>query len=472
MTSIITRLLSLVSVAVWAVVPAVGVAADVVEMKDGRVFEGRIVKEDDTSVRIDAMIAGIRAEMALAKGDIASVTKEAVLDDFFEPVVAPATATGNENASSYLLVPIKGELGTDVVSSGVARALSLAAGRGIGHVVFEIDSAGGSPEAAAEIHRTLARYDSQIAYHAVMNRALAEALVFPVFADTVHLRDGGRVGAEGVFIDSTGEGEALAVGEVAAILGETAAAHGRSDLIVRAMVDPDEVVVAWQDASGQLQVASVLPEDVDEEAVLFDVDDETLLVLSAEELDAWGVARPFTGSIGSLGEVIGVEGWTSVGDQGAVSMRQERQAVAQRAASKERGHEDRIKALIQRRELVQRSIQRNLARAEKWQPSQEDIRTYQSRGRTGSGYFRRSSDVKDTNVITRTSRSVWRQKTDLSISALREARKGVMEMQRLDREAAELGLDRLYAPDELSAMKNDIEVRAQVLMDYRGIKTR
>ncbi|MEM0913282.1 MAG: hypothetical protein AAGK09_01575 [Planctomycetota bacterium] len=449
--------------------------ADVVTMKDGRVFEGRIVDEDFGSVRIDAMIAGIRAEMTFPITEIADIKREDVPDSFFEPVVAPAASGENANASSYLVIPIKGELGSEVMPAGVARAVSSAAGRGVGNVVFEIDSEGGSPEAAAEIHRTLARFDDQIAYHAVIDRAMAEALVFTVFADTVHLRPGGSVGAESVFVEPESDGDELATGEVAAILGETNAAHGRSDLIVRAMVDPTEVVVAWLDESGTPQVASVLPDGVSEDDVLFALDDETLLVLTADEMEAWGVAEPFTGAIADLGDVVGVDGWQSAGDHGAVAMRQAREAAATRSTSSERSHEDEIKELVQRRELVQRSIERNLARADEWQPSDDDIRTYQSRGRSlpgGGGIYNRDRDVKDTNVLTKTSRSLWRQKTDITISALREARKGVIEMQSLDRQAEAEGLARLYTPDELNAMKNDIELRAKMLMSYRGIRTR
>ncbi|MEO0587457.1 MAG: hypothetical protein AAF078_07450 [Planctomycetota bacterium] len=453
-----------------AVCAAAGFAAqgDVVTMKDGRTFEGRIVAEDASSVRIDAMISGIRATMNLERGEIDTVEKAEVDDSFFEAPEPPAAEHAEaDRPGAYVVIPVKGELGTDVLAAGVSRALRQAAGEGVTRVVFEIDSTGGEPETAAELFRLLRQYDGRMTYHAIVDAALAEALVFVVWCDTVHLRSGGRVGAESVFAEPGEGGARHAAAEVAAILGETAAAHGKSDLIVRAMVDPSEVVVAWKGDGSKPEVARVLPEGVANEDVMFELDDETLLVLTAEDLAAWGLTQPFTGAAADLGEAIGVVGWEAAGAFGVEAMATAREQKAEREASVERSHEAEIKKLVERRDLVQRNIDRNLARADEWDPREGNIRTIQTRG------LRRDDDsVKDSNRLTSTSRDVWKQRTDLSLSALRNARSGVIEMQKLDRKAEDLGLDRLYAADELSAMKNDIEVKIRLLLEYRGIKSR
>jgi aspartyl protease family protein len=81
------RCATMVAALLLTLLPPVG-RADVVILKDGRTFQGKIIQESDGAhprIIIDAMIAGIRAEMPVAKEDIASITLQEVPADFFDP---------------------------------------------------------------------------------------------------------------------------------------------------------------------------------------------------------------------------------------------------------------------------------------------------------------------------------------------------------------------------------------------------
>lgn len=58
--------------------------ADVVTMKDGRRFEGRITEQGDDSVSIDTVVTGIRVQLALSLPEVASIEHAELPPAFFE----------------------------------------------------------------------------------------------------------------------------------------------------------------------------------------------------------------------------------------------------------------------------------------------------------------------------------------------------------------------------------------------------
>ncbi|MBI1374278.1 MAG: hypothetical protein GC159_16300 [Phycisphaera sp.] len=91
--------------------------ADVVNMKDGREFIGKIVAQKDDMVVLDAMVAGIRATLRLSRQDIASVVEDELPEGFFDPpkpANQPAT-TGEQAVDAETKAQVNG-LNKDILS--------------------------------------------------------------------------------------------------------------------------------------------------------------------------------------------------------------------------------------------------------------------------------------------------------------------------------------------------------------------
>ena len=63
---------------------------DVIEMRDGRRFEGEIVAEDPSTVSIDTRVSStIRTTLKLNRADVKGVERKPLPEGFYEPKPAP-----------------------------------------------------------------------------------------------------------------------------------------------------------------------------------------------------------------------------------------------------------------------------------------------------------------------------------------------------------------------------------------------
>lgn len=454
--------------------------ADVVTMADGRRFEGAIVEQGDAAIRLDAMVSGIRTQLTLPRSQIAEIVERALPEGFYESDDAIAGSVDESAAvavdqAEYLVVPITGTFGEQVVAAGVRQSLAYAVRQGIGNVVFEVDSDGGNVDVAEEIYELLERYDERLSYHTIVRRCLRGALIFPVWSDTVQVQPGAVIGGGDEFdIEDLPGIDRVMLSQIAYDLGRVAEAHGKPAVLVQAMIDPKVELAAWRDATGGVVLGARLPESVADEDVIFVDDDRTVVTLTTEDALALGLVAAYTGDADDLGEWLGIDGWTKESDYGPDAMRQAVQRQAANTANIAARAEAQIKQNIKRRELVQRSIDTNLERAAQWDPRGGSYATMQSSGggSTRVGYRRYYySGTTNTNRLTKQSRQVWQERTDLTLDALRQARKSILEMKKLDGQAVELGLEPNYDEGELKQLQKDTEVAITMLVSNRNRKT-
>ena len=446
--------------------------ADVVAMHDGRWFQGTVVNDDEKTLKIDAMVAGIRVTLTLQKNQIRHIENKSVPDGFYDP--KPVVSARDSDPTSfdpddtlYLEVPIIGEFDKQIVADGVRRSLAYASRYNIKHIVFEVDSVGGNIDVASELQHLLKRYNKKLTFHAIIRQCLGEALVVPNWCDTIHISSGARVGGGGLFTyERLSNVEGLLVSDVAYHASQVAQEHGRPGLLIRAMIDPAETLAAWQNDDGQIRFGKYLPDSVLDERVIFVDDSETVLTLTTDDVVRLGLSKPFDGSVDGLGAELGYASWKPESDYGRKAMRQAAERHRKQRAEHAARVERQIKESVNRRAILKRYVERHLKRAHEWEPRLGTYSTYQSTRHVWDGW----GGSKDTHRLTRESRKVWRNRTDVTLSALRHARKGAVELKRLDQQAVELGLEPSYVPGELDSIREDTEIKIRLLVDHRNRK--
>lgn len=458
--------------------------ADVIALKDGRRFEGTIVADSAENVSIDTVVSTVRVTLKLNKAEIESHDKKPVPAGFYDPAPAEARVSDptkfGDPASVYLEVPIKGEFGKDVLASGVRAALSYARTHRIGNVVFTIDSTGGDLDEAQEIYSLLKSQFGKIRLHAIVHNCQGDALAVPAACDTVNLLPGAKVGGLGRKLADVSdklakEDEGVLRRQLANDLEATAKQRGRSGRIIRAMVDPTEVLAVWRDEKNEVVMGTQLPAGIAKDRVIINDGADTLLMLDYEQAIMLGLP-PFTGGAQDLGKLLDLSQWQSESDYGQKVMVKAAAENAKREAAVQSTFDAKVKNNVARRETTQRAIEANMKQASEWAPTKESYATYKNYASRwnwgwGRGYAHYDDNGgEDTNRLTAESRRKWRDRTDASMHYLIEGRSAMKTMQRLDAEAIKLGLTPNFKTDELELMIKDIEIKVTYLNNHR-IKT-
>jgi len=444
---------------------------DVVTTYDGRVFEGTVLAAEPGLVRVDAMVGRIRATVTLRQHQVKTIEKKSLPGDFY--VIRPY---GTEEAGSdvpepqgdlYLEVPIVGRFGVQVIPDGVRAALASAVRRKIKHIVFYLDSQGGDQIAASEIYDLLKAYDKRLQYHAIVRDAVGVATAVPIWCENVFMLPGSNLGGVSLIFDKEkdrGDPEVL-LSQVAFEVSLEAKKKGWPAEVVRAMIDPSVSIGAWTTPEGKVVTGTRVPGTVSRNQIIFINSPGKVLTLSRSEATLLNIAKKFNGTAADLGNELRLSQWKSAGDSGTATMLKAVEDNQKRMARTATRNEAKIKRLVERRRKVERYIDRNLTLAHSWDPKQNARSTYSSHRSAWESRWGWGRQVGTT-----TSRR-WRELTDMTLTALTAARKGIREMQKIEKEAESLGLERLTKEQDLEKLLDDTEVKMRMLLYWRGRAT-
>jgi hypothetical protein len=437
-----------------------GARGDVVEMNDGRRFEGEILREDVDIVTIDTKVTPtIRTTLRLARTEVASIERQPLPEGFFDySPVAPRASDPKAHAprdTLYLEVPIEGEFGRDIFADGVNAALRYARRYRVRHVVLVVDSPGGDLDEVRATYNLLRQNQRRITFHALVRHCTDGALGVAVWCDSVHVLPGARIGGgSAVSAPPADPGRAdedrILRAQIANEIVRQTSLTGPVAEIVGAMIDPGRTLAGWRDENGQIEIGAAPPAGLPADRLVFGVGSGETLALDYAQAVELGL-EPFEGDASALGGVIGLSGWKAESNYG-------RRVMAETAGRKRREAEDasaRFAAAVEdnlrRREALERYLEENLKRAAEWNPSDASYDYY---GRRWGWGWRRGK-----LRLTADSRQRWTQRTDLAMSYLLQAAETVTALERLDREALELGLEPTFDGSELRWVKSDIQTK-------------
>ena len=333
---------------------------DIVSLYDGRKYEGTILEETDSSVRIDAMVGGVRVKIGVPRRDVEKIDKIPVPADFYDPApelakpAARPAARPEDDPRLYLEVPIVGRFGVQIVADGVKKSLSYAVVNKISNVVFFVDSQGGDQVTAKEIYDLLQRYDKRITYHAVVRDSVGLAMAVTVWCDNVFLLPGANLGGTELVYDKnryTGDPEVF-LSQVAFEVGGVAEERGWPAGVVPAMIDPAARFAAWVDSTGQIVSGVRVPSSVPRKDVIVSDRRQSVLTLTRDQAAALGVARKFRGDAAALGAELGIEGWRAESDYGRKTMLEAARTQARHMDRIATRNESEIKRLLKRRDTT------------------------------------------------------------------------------------------------------------------------
>jgi len=434
------------------------VSADVLKTTDGRRFEGKALESldpNDDTLRFDAMVAGIRVTLRLPRNQIASLERAELPADFFKRRAAEEpTPRAKPDLSStlYLEVPIVGRFGEKVLTEAVARSLLHAMRVGVKHIVFVIDSDGGDIGTAQSIEQLLRRYSKRLEYHAVVREALDEALLVTVWCKHLYVAPGARIGAKPEKPGHSAVGSIRSASTVRLV--ETAFAHGQPGELIGAMVEAERTLVVWEEPGRRIYMAPEAPKNVSPDAVLLRDGPETRVTLGRLQAVRMGLARTATATPADIGTDLKLKGWKPESDYGyrsAQAALEEREASAKSIGGPSATYAETVELNTRRRQATQRYIEEAMVESRHWDPNK-------------ARYSRQN--WLDPN-LTPAGRKTWRDRTDLSLRALKRARLNVIEMQRLEDEARRLNLAHIATAEQLDKLKRDIETQIQFLLRHR-----
>lgn len=206
-------------------------------------------------------------------------------------------------------VPIEGEIGGDVLASGVQGALRRAGKLGATDIVFIIDSPGGRVADARAIRSVLAEHDPSFEYHAIVSSAISASVWILASCDTIHALPGSRAGGAVVYQHGRSSGSVEVDAKLNSVLcAEVVAAaeqKGHPAALFEAMMLVERELHAWSDGEGSQRV-SCSRSAAAPGARTLDTD-ETVLTLTSDQMVELGLAHPLAADgLGALADALGV----------------------------------------------------------------------------------------------------------------------------------------------------------------------
>jgi hypothetical protein len=380
------------------------------------------------------------------------------------PGLAPASAGAAETKATYLEVPIVGRIGAQIRADALDAALQAAKAKGVTHVVFTVDSQGGTSLAAREVREVLARHDAGLTYVAVIRDAVDVSLLFAFWCDNIFVRPGASLGGVRLQIDPKRFGEGIPpsviLSNVALNAGVTAKKHGHSPDLVEAMIDPTETLVAWRDAQGKIQYAKSAPEGVAKESLILNDGPDTTLRITAEQAADLGFAKLYDGPVDKLGAALGFASWTSGGDAGTVAMAAPPPPPPAPTVEKSKNPKWMTDRNIEQRKATKEAVETYLKLANQYDPKKGLYSTVKE----GGWWYQ---EAYDTGRMTPESKREWTNRADTTVAYLAKARQGVIEMIDLDRTAKKLDLEPTFPDGKLNEIRIDLETKINLVQMNR-----
>lgn len=256
-----------------------------------------------------------------------------------------AQMTDDALRGRYMVIPLKGAIGTDVPIEALETVVKRAGGlKPLTCIVLDIDCEGGSDEEAYRMADLLGSAVKQVPVVAYVRKCIGPAtmLLFPVREVFITAK-----GGSGTVIQFDAAME-LAPGD-GAKPGATPTADGLSRALemyeklsvydpdmralVKALTDPNAHLYSWRGAGDSIEWSNAEPDPVPAGMSTFGPG-ELADGLTEKEAVACGLAREVPGGIESIGKAIGIQDWRSAGSMGEQLMRTAtKRATEQRQSS-------------------------------------------------------------------------------------------------------------------------------------------
>jgi hypothetical protein len=183
-----------------AVLPFVGSAtADTLRLKDGKVYQGKLISRDDAKVVFSVHLGSITYTKEFDAADVESIEEGTPLPERGKKADAKSAAPIRVERLSgkgipYYVLPLHGGVGTRITHELVDDCLSAARRVDAKVVIFDIESPGGSVAELKAILKVLDRYND-LRLVAFVHEAKSAAAILAMACPEIIMADRGQIGA-------------------------------------------------------------------------------------------------------------------------------------------------------------------------------------------------------------------------------------------------------------------------------------
>lgn len=333
----------------------------------------------------------------------------------------PATPAAAPKVESlrYFEVPLKGEVGKEITAPGVKEAIKAALLKKADCVVFVIETPGGRVIDADAIADVMDHERAGLKFYAVIRRAIS-AGIWPLSRmDGIFFAPGGAAGAAVAFkySSNTGQFEVDAKFNAAHAADVSAAAelHGQPGCVYRAMMVQNATLFRWRGEDGKVKLGETAPPGA-KEVVELDNSSSVLAWTTQQAVETGFGTMMKSGEVSSLGPLLQVKEWVSVGD-GTPQMTRFKNEI-ERAVNDVKRTQDQIETTRKAIVTAAERVVSQAAIARKADP--RNIQVF----------------YRDTGTFTPESQTKWRQASDAAIDAWNAVLGLLEDLQRAERKAA------------------------------------
>jgi ClpP class serine protease len=306
------------------------VAADTLITTDGTTYEGRLVKRTDDKVIFEVVKYGVTMQKEFPAKDVQDVrtSKSSSPSAASKPAKAPASQPAAAPAAAqpmveiplpppppivkydgptYCVIPLKGEIGVEVVASVLDDAFKDILKRKPTVIVLEMDSPGGLIHEVGPLSRTLIKY-SDFRLVVMVKQAISAAAITSMSVKEIYTTPASVIGAATAYslgkdgmpkdIDEKMHSIWMAQARTCAENG------GHQPLLAEAMIEAKHNLVIVE-KNGKKMVREGRPQAGDDAFL----DQGTLLCLTAEDAVKVGLAEGVVEDYKALGKAMGFPKW-------------------------------------------------------------------------------------------------------------------------------------------------------------------
>jgi ATP-dependent protease ClpP protease subunit len=318
-------------------------AGDTLTTRDGHLYDGKVLRRNDSGVVFEVHKYGATMRMEFAARDVASISEGAVVDSaprIAEPDAPAASASADATADdslppappivehtgpTYCVVPMRGEVGKDLVASVLDQALADAVKRKPTVIVLEMDSPGGLIREVEPLIGTIRKYkDTRTVL--VVHHAISAAAITALSVPEIYMTPNSIFGAATAFRvmpDGTPQDIEEKMRSVwRAVARNSAEQGGHSPLLASAMIDAKYDLHFDTGRDGKKEIV----EGTGSNTV---VRQGNLLAMTAPEACACGLAAGTVEDFATLGKLLRVGKWTALECHAPTLMEHRQKAAAQ-----------------------------------------------------------------------------------------------------------------------------------------------
>ena len=402
---------------------------------------------------VQAALSEAIQKTASAASDADQVASSTPTGPFAAITAAPDVPIDPPFRGNFVMVPVVGEIGKDVLASDIEACLEEARQKGIHNVVFQIDSPGGLVSEAYGILTALGKYDD-LTFFSHVTRAMSAAVVFPFSSKTIFVDTNSSFGAAVSFSGDASTGDARVDAKFNSSWGArvagVASMHGHSHHVAWAMCERSRELYAIGGAPDQRLILSDSPATSPAVPCRHIDSTESVLALDGKTAIDLQIAKPWSSlnltggpqevAVGAMAELINARREERIAEATARHARE----LAAREAAIDAAKTERARQI----ELAEAklAVQRDLLLVG---PLVTNARNKHPRN------FGDYATIRDTASWTLRSQQLWKKRADEAINAWQEV---------------QTRLSKIAEYMESSEIDDDVVLRTRVERDYLEAK--